>query len=43
MSLLRKQMVEYIRRSFWDPIVLDMLAHSTGEENKLIQQKALVG
>lgn len=29
-SLLRKQMVEYLRRPFWDPIImLDMLAHST--------------
>ena len=29
-SLLRKQMVEYLRRPFWDPItMLDVLAHST--------------
>lgn len=43
-SLLRKQMVEYLRRSFWDPIImLDMLPIAPGEENKLIQHKALVG
>lgn len=29
-SQLRKQMVEYVRRSFWDPIImLSMVAHST--------------
>lgn len=43
-SLLRKQMVESLRRSFWGPvIVLGMLAIAPGEENKLVQHKALGG